>query len=220
VTGWSAGAQDGEEAVRAVRTQLRRRQLLDAAARLMDRRGFHSVSMQALADEAGVSVGLIYKYFSNKEDLLLAVIVNVLDAFAAQVPPAIEAAGDDPVERIVAGFRAYCTVIAEHRHAAVLTYRESNTLGESGRAEIKKLELNTAQPLREAIRDAMVAGALVDADADLVAYDMLLMAHAWALKHWWFEQTLDFEGYLHKQAALILRGLVQPRRRRRYQHLL
>lgn len=220
MTGWTVGAEDGEEAVRAVRTRLRRRQLLDAAARLMDRKGFHSVSMQALADEAGVSVGLIYKYFSNKEDLLLAVIVNVLDAFSARVPAAIAAAGQDPVDRIVAGFRAYCTVIAEHRHAAVLTYRESNTLGESGRAEIKKLEVNSAEPLRDTIRDAMAAGVLVDTDVDLLAYDMLLMAHAWALKHWWFEQTLDFEGYLRKQTAIVLRGAIEPRRRRRYQHLL
>src|SRR6202012_2018609 len=114
--------------------------------------------MQALADQAGVSVGLIYKYFGNKEDLLLAVIVNVLDAFAERVPAAMDAVGDDPVERIVAGFGAYCAVINEHRHAAVLTYRESNTLSDSGRAEIKKLEVNTAEPLRQALRDGVARG--------------------------------------------------------------
>ena len=213
-------AGNGEAEVRAVRVRWRRGQLLDAAARLMEREGFHGVSMQALADEAGVSVGLIYKYFGSKEDLLLAVIVNVLDAFAERVPAAIEAAGQDPVRRIVAGFRCYCTVIHEYRHAAVLTYRESNTLRESGRAEIKKLEVATAEPLREAIRDAVAAGALVDTDAELLAYDLLLMAHAWALKHWYFERTLDLDGYVDRQVALMLRGVISPSRRRRYRHLL
>lgn len=211
---------DGAGEVRAARTRWRRGQLIDAAARLMERDGFHSVSMQALADEAGVSVGLIYKYFGNKEDLLLAVIVNVLDAFAERVPVAIARAGDDPVDRIVAGFGAYCSVINEHRHAAVLTYRESNALGDSGRAEIKKLEVNTAEPLRDALRDGVVAGVLLDVDTELLAYDMLLMAHAWALKHWYFERAFDLDTYVREQARVILRGVIDPRRRRKYPDLV
>ena len=39
------------------------------------------MSMQDLAAEANVSVGLIYKYFGGKEDLLLATILRILDAF-------------------------------------------------------------------------------------------------------------------------------------------
>ncbi|MDN3356448.1 TetR/AcrR family transcriptional regulator [Actinomadura sp. DC4] len=213
-------ARNAEEAVRAVRTEWRTRQLLRAAARLMEREGFHGVSMQALADEAEVSVGLIYRYFGGKEDVLLAVIVDVLNAFGERVPQAIAAAGDDPVERITAGFRAYCEVINDHRHAAVLTYRESKTLGEAGREQIKRLEVQTGEPLRTAIREAMESGALVGTDPDLLAYDLLLLAHAWALKHWYFERTLDFDGYVARQAALVLRGAIAPRRRARYRHLL
>jgi AcrR family transcriptional regulator len=213
-------ARNAEEAVRAVRTEWRTRQLLGAAARLMEREGFHSVSMQALAEEADVSVGLIYRYFGGKEDVLLAVINEVLDAFSTRVPAAIAEAGEDPVERIAAGFRAYCEVINDYRHAAVLTYRESKTLGEAGREQIKRLEIETGEPLRTAIREAVEAGALVDTDAELLAYDLLLLAHAWALKHWYFERTLDFDGYVARQGALVLRGVIAPRRRAKYRHLL
>lgn len=213
-------ARSTEDAVRAVRTEWRTRQLLGAAARLMERAGFHGVSMQALADEAQVSVGLIYRYFGGKEDVLLAVIVDVLDAFDRRVPAAIAGAGADPVERIVAGFRAYCEVINDHRHAAVLTYRESKTLGEAGREQIKRLEVQTGEPLRAAIRAAVESGALVDTDVELLAYDLLLLAHAWALKHWYFERTLDFDGYVARQSALVLRGVIAPRRRAKYRHLL
>ena len=214
------GAQDPDEAARAVRAEYRSRQLLDAAARLMDRDGFHGVSMQALADEASVSVGLIYRYFGGKDDLLLAVIVDVLDAFATQVPPAVEAAGDDPVERIAAAFRAYCDVINEHRHAAILTYRESKTLGPEGRDKIKKLEIDTSEPLRAALREGVASGHLVDVDVELVAHDLLLMAHGWALKHWYLEQTLGFDDYVAKQAALVLNAIVEPESRRHYPELL
>lgn len=208
------------EAARRVRARLRSEQLLRAAARLMERRGSQAVSMQAVAAEAGVSVGLIYRYFGGKDDLLLAVIVDVLDAFAARVPAAIGAAGPGPVERLAAAFRAYCEVIDEHRHAAVLTYRESKSLTEAGREKIKELEVQTSEPLRALLREGIGAGLFVPVDVDLVACNLLLVAHAWALKHWYLGRTHSFDGYVAQQSALALGALIVPRHRRRYSRLL
>lgn len=212
--------QDPDEAARAARAEWRSRQLLEAAARLMERQGFHGVSMQALADEASVSVGLIYRYFGNKDELLLEVILNVLNAFTAHVPAAVEAAGDDPVERLAAAFRAHCEVIDAHRHAAVLTYRESRTLSPEARNKIKKMEIDTSEPLRSAIRSGINSGHLVKVDVELATHNLVLMAHGWALKHWNLERTLKFDDYVAKQAALILSALLKPERRHQYAHLL
>ncbi len=209
-----------ERAAKRARAEWRTGQLLAAAARLMERHGSAGVSVQAIADEAEVSVGLIYRYFGGKEDLLLAVIVDVLDSFATQVPAAVLAAGSDPVERVAAAFRTSCEVINSHRHAAMLTYRESRTLSAQGRERIKDLEVRTAAPLRDGIGDAVRRGLFVDVDVDLVAYDLLLIAHSWALKHWYFEPSLDLDSYVAKQTALFLRALLQPRHRHRYRQLL
>jgi TetR/AcrR family transcriptional regulator, cholesterol catabolism regulator len=207
-------------AAKATLARRRSEQFLAAAARLMERDGSQAVSMQAVADEAGVSVGLIYRYYGGKQDLLLAVILNVLDAFAQRVPVAVEAAGKDPVDRLVAAFRAYCEVIDEHRHAAVLTYRESKSLSAQGRERIKELEIETSEPLRRAVREGVDAGVFAAADPDLVAYNLLLLAHAWALKHWYFEQSLTLEEYVQKQTSLALASLLAPRRRRGYRRYL
>lgn len=215
-----ASVPDAGEAARQVRAQHRSAQLLEAAARLMERDGSQAVSMQAVAAEAGVSVGLIYRYFGGKDDLLLAVILGVLDSFATRVPEAIEAAGDDPVHRLAAAFRSYCEVIDEYRHAAVLTYRESKSLSTEGRERIKALEVETSDPLREVLREGVAAGVLVAPDVEIVAYDLLLLAHAWALKHWYFERTLSFDDYVSHQTALVLRGVIEPRQRRKYAALL
>lgn len=215
-----ASVRGAEDAARQLRARWRTGQLLAAAARLMEREGFHTMSMQALADEAAVSVGLIYRYFGGKQDLLLAVILDVLDAFAEQVPAAVAAAGGDPVEQLAAAFAAYCTVINEHRHAAVLTYRESKSLGVEGRDRIKAREMATSEPLRTAIAAGRRAGLLRELDADLLAYDLLLLAHGWALKHWYFERTLDLASYVTRQTGLVLQAALEPRHRRRYRHLL
>jgi AcrR family transcriptional regulator len=211
---------DPDEAARRARAEHRSAQLLGAAARLMERDGSQAVSMQAVATEAGVSVGLIYRYFGGKDDLLLAVIVGVLDAFATRVPEAVEAAGDDPAHRLAAAFRAYCEVIDENRHAAVLTYRETKSLSAQGRERLKELEVRTSEPLRGVLREGIEAGVFAVPDVEIVAYDLLLLAHAWALKHWYFERTVGFDDYVGHQTALLLRAIIEPRHRRRYAALL
>ncbi|MBL9039573.1 MAG: TetR/AcrR family transcriptional regulator [Archangium sp.] len=48
----------------------RRTQILLAARRAFLERGFHQTSMADLAKASGVSMGLLYRYFANKEDLI------------------------------------------------------------------------------------------------------------------------------------------------------
>jgi AcrR family transcriptional regulator len=50
----------------------RRTQILDAAMVCFAKRGFHQASMHDISAEAGISVGLIYRYFENKEDVIRA----------------------------------------------------------------------------------------------------------------------------------------------------
>src|SRR5258708_13944182 len=45
----------------------RRSQILDAALVCFAKRGFHQASMHDISAEAGIRVGLIYRYFENKK---------------------------------------------------------------------------------------------------------------------------------------------------------
>ncbi|HYH60670.1 MAG TPA: TetR/AcrR family transcriptional regulator [Solirubrobacterales bacterium] len=48
----------------------KRRLILDAAVRVFARQGFHHCRVSDVADEAGVAYGLVYHYFSSKEEIL------------------------------------------------------------------------------------------------------------------------------------------------------
>ena len=204
-------ALDERSAKRAARTdarvQRRRRQILDAATEVMSRTGFHATAMQAVAERAGISVGLIYQYFGNKDDLLLAVIVDILEDFRDQVPVAIEAAGDDPVARVEAGFRICCQVVDAKRLAVNLTYRESHTLSAAGLPRIPLLALYPADPIRPDCGAGVAAGAFRDVDSRLVVQNLLLIAHAWALKYWHVARFTGLEKYIDQELALLIEGL-------------
>ena len=52
----------------------RREQIIDAAMRIFAQKGFARATNKDVAQEAGITPGLIYHYFENKEALLMAVI--------------------------------------------------------------------------------------------------------------------------------------------------
>ncbi|MFE3572592.1 TetR/AcrR family transcriptional regulator [Bacillus subtilis] len=216
----SASFVDPDEAARAARTRSRNQQLLSAAARLMEREGFSNVSMQALATEAGVSVGLIYRYFGGKHDLLLATILGIVDDLATRIPAAVLSAGPDPVERLAAGFRAYCEVVDSNRHAAMVTYRESRSLDDESRSKINRLEIETSEPLRVAICDGIAADLMKVADVDLAVSNLMLMAHSWALKNWYHEREISLDEYIRSQTGFVLRAIVEDKALPAYTHLV
>lgn len=54
--------------------QQRRQQIIDAFIVHVVEKGFHKASMAEMAKTAGLSVGQVYRYFSNKEDIIRAVV--------------------------------------------------------------------------------------------------------------------------------------------------
>jgi AcrR family transcriptional regulator len=61
----------------------RRRQILDAAWRCFAHAGFHGTSMQDIFAESGLSAGAVYGYFAGKDDLVGAIIEEVLAEITA-----------------------------------------------------------------------------------------------------------------------------------------
>src|SRR5581483_8111422 len=89
-------------APRTALPSVRRRQILDAAKRRFGRIGFHSTRIGDIADEAGVSVGLIYKYFEGKEALIEAIVQDDIELQLERLSAALSAGGrslDEAIER-------------------------------------------------------------------------------------------------------------------------
>src|SRR5947207_8524339 len=84
----------------------RRSQILDAALACFAKHGFHQTSMHDISAEAGISVGLIYRYFANKE----AVISAMADRHKSEIQDVLERAQQAPtlLESLEILFTAHC----------------------------------------------------------------------------------------------------------------
>ena len=83
-----------------------RRLILDEARHLMISQGYHSLSMRKIASKAGCSATSIYLYFSNKDDLLHALIEEGFEKLR-EILVATAASEKDPLPRIEALCRKY-----------------------------------------------------------------------------------------------------------------
>jgi AcrR family transcriptional regulator len=71
----------------------RRLHFLQVAAELISEKGVDAVTMESVAAAAGVSKGLGYAYFTNRDDLVLGVLELELGAFNSRITAAVLAAG-------------------------------------------------------------------------------------------------------------------------------
>jgi AcrR family transcriptional regulator len=82
----------------------RREQLLDLGVRLLAHRSLDELSIDLLAEEAGISRGLLYHYFGNKVAFHEAVVRHAADDLIAQTAPP---PGGEPLARLLASVAAY-----------------------------------------------------------------------------------------------------------------
>lgn len=84
------------------RARSQRERILDAARQCFIEHGFHGASMAQIAQAAGISAGLAYRYFDSKHAIMLAIIDGQLQ-LARECLPAI-CHGRDVLEAVLADF--------------------------------------------------------------------------------------------------------------------
>jgi TetR/AcrR family transcriptional regulator len=78
---------------------LSRGQLLDAAEEVFGRKGFHEATLKEVAELAEFSVGSVYSFFENKDDLFRQIFLRRGDEFMPGLRDAVGGDGD-PVSRL------------------------------------------------------------------------------------------------------------------------
>jgi AcrR family transcriptional regulator len=96
---------------RALAKQRTRRQLLDAAKRLFNERGYEAATVREIAAAAGLSTGAVFASFSDKADLFGEVILDDCDALAEHLQAGIQE--DDTTETAL--LRLFSQAYAFHR---------------------------------------------------------------------------------------------------------
>ena len=100
--------------------------IVSGALALIDRTGSdEAVTLRAVAREIGIAAPSIYAHFPDREAIVAAVVTRIFDELADAIIRGRDQAGDDPVDRLIAGCEAYVGFGLEHpaRYAVLFSAR-------------------------------------------------------------------------------------------------
>lgn len=183
--------------------------IMDAFSRLMETRDFQSITIAEIAGNAGVTEGLIYKYFSDKKDLLHQVLYQHFAAFQSGIETGI-AEKQTCVGKLEAIVFASLDSYARNRVLArilLLEVRSSLSYFESGAyAMVKKY----ARTILDIILEGMETGELrPDIDPCLLQKILLGAIEHTCLKQVIFDKKLDVAAAGSGIVDMVFNGVKQ-----------
>ena len=92
----------------------RHQEILDAAIRLFNAKGYNGATTAEIAREAGISEPTMYKHFENKKALFLACFKSIIDELFGQYRKAYKVYRDDEVTYLKQIFVTYIDFIKEN----------------------------------------------------------------------------------------------------------
>jgi AcrR family transcriptional regulator len=125
-TGEGDGKASRRQERRLLHQDLSRSQLLDAAEEVFGRKGFHATTLKEVAELAEFSVGSVYSFFDNKDDLYLSVFLRRGAEFMPGMREVVQS-GRSPLEQLHALVDYEVGFFREHRHFGRLYLRSFST---------------------------------------------------------------------------------------------
>jgi AcrR family transcriptional regulator len=182
---------------------VRRQALIAAAARLFRQRGYEGTTVRDVARECGVHSGSLFYHFRNKEDLLLAVMLEGMKQFAYAACQPLDPA-QSPRDRLRALFLGHLTALHGGGDEQAVVISEWRSLPAAARRRVVRRRDRIEAVWRDSLAEARAAG-LVEGDLRLLRLAML-GALNWTLQ--WYDKRgpLSLERLAENLLAVFLHG--------------
>ena len=173
-------------------TSVRKKQIMDAARKLIMRAGSEHVTVRNMAKEVGISEAAIYRHFKSKTEILSFLADSVADGLLHDIDTA-GSVGFTSVDIIDEILRTHLSRIEQRRGLSFLVLAEIISFGD--KSLNKKVSDNIqiyVDRLKLLLADGVRAG-LIRQDLDLEAAALLLfgmiqgLVNVWALSGFRFE---------------------------------
>jgi len=189
-------------------------EIVDAAAQVFARRGFHGASTQDIADVLGVRQASLYYYFPSKEVALEMVCARGVEGFVEAAIEVTETQGTaaDKIRGLIA---SHLNPLRDRGDYMKVFLKERRHLPTESRRRIGRHSRAIERIFEDVLRSGVEAGEFrPDLDVRLAALAILGMVNAVA--DWYGkEPNATLERIADTFAMLVLEGIGRRQRRRR-----
>ncbi|MHB1127328.1 MAG: TetR/AcrR family transcriptional regulator [Bacillota bacterium] len=176
----------------------RRRQLAEAASELFEAKGYHNTNVAEIAELARMSIGSVYRYVTNKQDILALIFVYMNELYDEELDRVreLELQPWCKLSRMVQG---YYRTIDIHTSKILLACRYTMELNKQGRDYAKQEDISREKKLGDVVKAGIDQGFFRTVDADMLAFNIVGAGQMWALKRWHLKKLMTIEDYIELQ---------------------
>jgi len=180
-----------------------RKKIIDAASFLYARKGFAATSVEEISEMAGVSLPVTYRYAGKKSEIMKMIMEDVLNSFKENLTRQVGEL-DQPRDKLATAVALYSGIVDREQEKILLMYQKSGSLDRAARGAVMQLEVIVSEIFGEIIREGIRKGLFRKTDVDIMAFNIMMMAHMWVLKRWHFRGRLTLAEFVERQLGLIL----------------
>jgi AcrR family transcriptional regulator len=180
-------------------TAVRKQQIIDAARKLIIRKGSEHLTVRSVAREIGLTEAAIYRHFKSKRDMLSFLMGHIMDSMLNELERTA-AENSQSLETVNAVLKQHLSEIEQRRGTSFLVIAEIISLGDKKLNREVYEKLNTYIGRLQALLAKEMEAGIVRADIDLGASALLLfgmiqgLVNIWALSGYGFDLSEKFDS--------------------------
>lgn len=164
----------------------RREQIIEVAAELFDRRGYHETSMQSIADRAGLRKPSLYHYFRSKDDILVELHETLMSVVIGRQEERLEAGRLAPREQLRAMMHDVIGLMESHPGYLRIFFESARELPLDARTSVAAQRTRYRGMVTAVLEAGVEAGEFGDLDPELTSIAALSLMN-WTYQ--WFRRS-------------------------------
>jgi AcrR family transcriptional regulator len=149
--------------------RLRRQEIMSAARTLFITKGLRNTTLDEIAEQSAFGKGTIYNYFTNKDDLFLAIIHQLIDETSAATGAAMSAAPEGARAKLLAYALATVSQYHTNNEVFLMIMREHNQINPQMIAKFTVLYQDRLSLVSRSLQAGMLSGEILPSDPQKLA---------------------------------------------------
>lgn len=182
----------------------RREQIIKSAVSLFKQKGFHRTTTREIAQAAGFSIGTLYEYIRQKEDILYLVCDSIYEQFCTRMEDAVTCGGNSG-ERLQYAVRAYFKLIDDMQVEMLVMYQELKSLDKEALKYVLEKELQLTSIFEQLIHDCVQENScqLSANEVKAFAHNLLVLGQMWAFRRWALHSLFTIDEFTNLQLKFM-----------------
>jgi AcrR family transcriptional regulator len=186
----------------------RRNHIVRCSTKVFTKKGYDRTNMRELAKACEMSAGTMYHYFGSKEEILYSIINSATSQQAGSMEDwANELATVSPTIALVELMRKFYEWHDDNQDITLFAYQETKNLPSNARQSIFDSEARILTVFEKLLTRGIEEGEFNTDDPRLIAHDIVVLGHAWALRRWHLRKHWTFKTYVREQTDAMLRAI-------------